>query len=408
MTKVVLDKSGDDDMFSLSSFGDDMSDDIQLKKKKKFSKPKAPAYKKTNVSRPQPQPKPQPSQQPKPPVQEDIEDNTFEMFSNPQKAKAPEIPQGGMGGGFEQDMDDEDGEAESVMSSIPDDMNGFGNDNGGYDNQGPYEEQPSPGFATIEEEKQDLIFKFHRLEEKGFKLTKRYNIGSDIIEMRTEYNKIKRDIELKGSLKFSRRMLMACVSGIEFLNKTYDPFALELNGWSENVMENLNDGDYDNVFERLHDKYAGRVNAPPEMELMLSLAGSALMFHITSSMFKNMPAMGADPSMMRNMVKNMAKQSAPEPGGTEGMKAPMDFSNMQSMFSAFQPPQTSRFQEEPIQPPDRDIDAMSDDSAAPSTVLSSVHSEIRNVALSEGGALNGKRRGRKAKIVMSKDNTIEI
>lgn len=397
MTKVVLDKSGDDDIFSLSSFGDDMSDDIQLKKKKKFSKPRAPAYKKTNVSRPPPKQ----SQQPRAPVQEDIDDNTFEMFSNPQKAKAPEIPQGGMGDGFEQDIDD-DGEVESVMSSIPDDMN----DNGGYDNQGPYEEQPSPGFATLEEEKQDLIFKFHRLEEKGFKLTKRYNIGSDIIEMRTEYNKIKRDIELKGSLKFSRRMLMACVSGIEFLNKTYDPFTLELNGWSENVMENLNDGDYDNVFERLHDKYSGRVNAPPEMELMLSLAGSALMFHITSSMFKNMPAMGADPSMMRNMVKNMAKQ--PEPGGTEGMKAPMDFSNMQSMFSAFQPPQTSRFQEEPIQPPDRDIDAMSDDSAAPSTVLSSVHSEIRNVALSEGGALNGKRRGRKAKIVMSKDNTIEI
>ena len=394
MTKVVLDRSGDDDVFSLSSFGDDMSDDIQLKKKKKFSKPRAPAYKKTNVSRPPPK---QP-QQPRGPVQEDIEDNTFEMFSNPQKAKVPEVPHDGMGGGFEQDVDDEE-DGESVMSSIPD-------DNGGYDNQGPYEEQPSPGFATIDEEKQDLIFKFHRLEEKGFKITKRYNIGSDIIEMRTEYNKIKRDIELKGSLKFSRRMLMACVSGMEFLNKTYDPFALELNGWSENVMENLNDGDYDNVFERLHDKYAGRVNAPPEMELMLSLTGSALMFHITSSMFKNMPAMGADPSMMRNMVKNMAKQ--PESGGTEGMKAPMDFSNMQNMFSAFQPPQTSRFQEEPIRPPERDIDEMSDDSAAPSTVLSSVHSEIRNVALSEGGALNGKRRGRKAKIVMSKDNTIEI
>lgn len=398
MTKVVLDKTGDDDMFSLSSFGDDMSDDIKIKKKTKFAKPKAPAYKKTNASRPQ-QSRPPPPQPRAQPVQEDIEDNTFEMFSNPQKAKVPEIPQSAPPG-FDEVEDGDEGEAESVMSSIPDDFQG-------YEQQQTYEEQPSPGFATIEEEKQDLIFKFHRLEEKGFKLTKRYNIGSDIIEMRTEYNKIKRDIELKGSLKFSRRMLMACVSGMEFLNKTYDPFALELNGWSENVMENLNDGDYDNVFERLHDKYSGRVNAPPEMELMLSLAGSALMFHITSSMFKNMPAMGADPGMMRNMVKNMAKQASPDPG-TEGMKAPMDFSNMQSMFSAFQPPQPSRFQEESIQPHDRDIDAMSDDSAAPSTVLSSVHSEIRNVALSEGGALNGKRRGRKAKIVMSKENTIEI
>lgn len=382
MTKVVLDKSGDD-VFSLSSFSDD-SDDIQIKKRKK---PRAPLFKKTTVSRPQPPPR-MPQRQ-APVVQEDIEDNTFEMFSNPQKAKVQEP----VNNAFDEQPDDE----QSVMSSIPEDVN-FNEE---Y--QQSYEEKPSPGFATIEEEKQDLIFKFHRLEEKGFKLTKRYNIASDIVEMRTEYNKIKRDIELKGSLKFSRRMLMACVSGIEFLNKTYDPFALELNGWSENVMENLNDGDYDNVFERLHDKYSGRVNAPPEMELMLSLAGSALMFHITSSMFKNMPAMGADPSMMRNMVKNMTKPAAE---GTEGMKAPMDFSNMQSMFSAFQPPQPTRFTEETRA--ERDVDAMSDDSAAPSTVLSSVHSEIRNVALSEGGALNGRRRGRKAKIVMSKDNTIEI
>ena len=291
MAKVVLEKD-DDDMFELSSV--DMSDDgIEIKKKVSFIKPKA------SIKKPQRLPFTQPraaAPRPAPPIQqEQFNDNTFELFSNPQKTKAaaPQV--------FPEQDDGLNEDVESVMSSIPDD----------YEQPPEYQEdvRPNPGFATIDEEKQDLIYKFHRLEEKGYKLSKRYNINSDIMEMRAEFNKIRRDTELKGTLKFSRRMLMACVSGMEFLNKTYDPFSLELNGWSENVMENLNDGDYDNVFERLHDKYTGKVNAPPEMELMLGLAGSALIFHITSSMFKNMPTMGNNSEMM-NMVKNMAKSQA--------------------------------------------------------------------------------------------------
>jgi hypothetical protein len=44
-------------------------------------------------------------------------------------------------------------------------------------------------------------------------------------------------------------MLIACVTGLEFLNDKFDPFDLELNGWSQNMMENVDD--YDGVFEEL-------------------------------------------------------------------------------------------------------------------------------------------------------------
>ena len=54
-------------------------------------------------------------------------------------------------------------------------------------------------------------------------------------------------IEVDQSIKFQRRMLVACVSGIEFLNKKFDPFDLELDGWSENVMENQEDYDTGSV-----------------------------------------------------------------------------------------------------------------------------------------------------------------
>ena len=190
-----------------------------------------------------------------------------------------------------------------------------------------YYEQPSNGFQSIEDEKQDLLYKFYRLTSKGVPVGKKFNMHSDIREMRTEFNRIQRDSEVKASIRFSRRMLMACVTGIEFLNKRYDPFDVKLDGWSESVMENMDD--YDNVFERLHDKYASKVSMAPEIELLLSLAGSAFMFHLTNSMFSALPN-----------IKDIAKQN---PDILKNM--------MQSMASAQQQQQQQQQQSQPQQPP---------------------------------------------------------
>ena len=38
---------------------------------------------------------------------------------------------------------------------------------------------------------------------------------------------------------------------IEFLNKRFDPLSIELDGWSENVMGSVNDGEFDSILESL-------------------------------------------------------------------------------------------------------------------------------------------------------------
>jgi hypothetical protein len=174
-------------------------------------------------------------------------------------------------------------------------------------------DMPSPGFQTVEDEKQDLLYKFYRMQSKGVPVSRKFNIHSDIRDMRNEYERIKRDSEVNASIRFSRRMLMACVTGIEFLNKRYDPFDIQLDGWSESVIENVTD--YDNVFERLHDKYASKVAMAPEIELLLSLAGSAFMFHLTNSMFSNaMPNIRdiaqQNPEIIKNMMQSMQMAAA--------------------------------------------------------------------------------------------------
>lgn len=143
---------------------------------------------------------------------------------------------------------------------------------------------PSEGYKTIEDEKADLLNRIARLGKKGLNTSASLTVYSDIEDIRAEYKRLVYSIEVDQSVKFQRRMLVACVSGIEFLNKKFDPFDLELDGWSENVMENQED--YDGVFEELFQKYRSKVSVAPEIKLMFMIGGSAMMFHLSKSMFK--------------------------------------------------------------------------------------------------------------------------
>jgi hypothetical protein len=187
------------------------------------------------------------------------------------------------------------------------------------------EERPANGFTSVDEEKADILNKLARLEKKGFNVNKRLNAYSSIEELRTEVKRVTYSIEVEQSVKFSKRMLIACVTGLEFLNKRYNPFELYLDGWSESVMENQDD--YDNVFEELYVKYRTKVNVAPEIKLIMMLGGSAMMFHLTSSMMKAaLPNMNdvikQNPDLMKNMVQavqSTAQQNTnPSPSSDDG------------------------------------------------------------------------------------------
>ena len=113
-------------------------------------------------------------------------------------------------------------------------------------------------------------------------------------------------------------MLIALVTGIEFLNTKFDPFDIKLEGWSENVHENVND--YDDVFEELHEKYKSKAQMAPELKLLFMLAGSGFMFHLTNTMFKSaLPGMGdimkQNPELMKQFAQAAtSSMSQSQPG----------------------------------------------------------------------------------------------
>ena len=75
--------------------------------------------------------------------------------------------------------------------------------------------------------------------------------------MRGEYEMVVAEKEKSNSVKFQGRMLMACITGLEFLNKPVStPFDIKLDGWAEQVNENIDD--YDEIFGELHQKYSSK------------------------------------------------------------------------------------------------------------------------------------------------------
>ena len=166
------------------------------------------------------------------------------------------------------------------------------------------------------EDKQKVKFKLlcdlERLEQRGFKISKTFSMESDYNEMKREYDRITRKLEIDKSVRFQKKMLIAFVTAIEFLNGKFDPLDIKLDGWSESVHENSND--YDDIFEELHDKYKDKANMAPELKLLLMLGGSGFMFHLTQTMFKSsIPGvsdiMKQNPDLMNQFAKAAASSS---------------------------------------------------------------------------------------------------
>jgi hypothetical protein len=146
-------------------------------------------------------------------------------------------------------------------------------------------------------EKFKALRKLEALEKKGVKLSKKYSMDDNLQEMQGEYEMIIAEKEKSNSQKFQGRMLMACVTGLEFLNNRFDPFDIKLDGWAEQINENIDD--YDEIFGELHEKYKSKAKMAPELKLLFQLGGSAVMVHMTNTMFKSsMP--GMDDIMRQN------------------------------------------------------------------------------------------------------------
>ena len=214
----------------------------------------------------------------------------------------------GGGGGDYGDNGSSNKGGPSIGFSTANNSSGGGSDAKTWDGFSKFNNIPINPDATISDrpkmspeellrEKFKILRKLEEIERKGGRLTKKYTMESPLLEMQGEYEMIIAEKERSNSCKFQGRMLMAAVTGLEFLNNRFDPFDVKLDGWSEQINENINE--YDEIFAELHEKYKSKAKMAPELKLLFQLGGSAIMVHMTNTMFKSsLP--GMDDIMRQN------------------------------------------------------------------------------------------------------------
>ena len=120
----------------------------------------------------------------------------------------------------------------------------------------PISSEPKMTKDELLREKFKYLRKLEALEKKGVELTKKYNMESNLQEMMGEYEMIMEEKTKQNSVKFQGNMMMAVINGIEFLNNRFDPFDVKLDGWGEQINENITD--YDDIFSELYEKYKSK------------------------------------------------------------------------------------------------------------------------------------------------------
>ena len=161
-----------------------------------------------------------------------------------------------------------------------------------------------------------------------------FNNDSSYEEVEDEYETALEDKKKKESTKLYSWWFMTAVNTIEYANSAFNPFDVNLDGWGEQVSDDIDS--YDEIFGELYEKYKGG-KLSPEIALMLRLGFSAAVVNFTNRALSSATpgfndVIRQSPELMKAFtnatVNSMSQQSPgfafannlvnPEPTGRQG------------------------------------------------------------------------------------------
>jgi hypothetical protein len=163
-------------------------------------------------------------------------------------------------------------------------MDGIGSTNT-WDGYGKMNDVPNTSVPRMTDrekrrKKRAMIKKLEEWYEKGFiKHTSHFNLDSDFDEIEDEYESAMEDKRKKDSVKLQGWWFTTLINSLEYGNAVFDPFGLNLDGWGEQINEDIES--YEDIFAELHDKYKGG-KMSPEVSLLLRVGFSGAVLNITN------------------------------------------------------------------------------------------------------------------------------
>tara|TARA_Y100000361_G_scaffold36860_1_gene31466 strand:- start:12997 stop:14430 length:1434 start_codon:yes stop_codon:yes gene_type:complete len=142
-----------------------------------------------------------------------------------------------------------------------------------------------PVVSTMNErekrrKKRTMLKKLEEWYEKGMiKHNSNFTLDSDYDEIEDEYETALEDKRKKDGIKLQGWWFMTFINSLEYANNMFNPFDLNLDGWGEQVSEDIDS--YEDIFAELHDKYKGGKLAP-EISLLLRVGFSAAVLNFSN------------------------------------------------------------------------------------------------------------------------------
>ena len=175
-------------------------------------------------------------------------------------------------------------ESIAPVSAVKASWDGF--TNSGYNIHSASASTTAGNYASGEEQrkkarkKRQMIKQIEQWYKKGV-IEKNPNFTEDnsYNDVEDEYESLLDERRSQESIKMSRSWFISIINGLEFGNSYFDWFDLNLDGWGEQVSEDIDS--YDDIFAQLYEKYKD-VQLSPEASLFLRVTMSAVILNITN------------------------------------------------------------------------------------------------------------------------------
>lgn len=207
----------------------------------------------------------------------------------------------------------------------------------------------------IRRKKRLMLKKLEEWNDKGFlKSYSNFTMDSNFDEIEDEYESAIEDKRKKDSVKLQGWWFTTFINTIEYGNAAFDPFGLNLDGWGEQITEDLDS--YDEIFGELYEKYKGGKMAP-ELSLLLRIGFSAAVVNFTNkALSTSVPGFNdvirQSPELMKaftNATVNSMSQQSPGFAFANQMMEEENFKRQQNGPPPPAPVKT-RTQQPPIRP----------------------------------------------------------
>jgi hypothetical protein len=175
-------------------------------------------------------------------------------------------------------------------------------------------------------EKQASLLELQRLRQQGVRLSKDFTMDDSLQSMQFEIRRHVMELQEGRTLGLMRDGMSLFFTGMEMANQKWGP-VLDLNGWAAEVCKDKER--FDPALARLYRKYYRRSQMSAEMELLMAVGASAVMFHMSKKFTP--PSVGGpraaaqgpavNPMEFASMFTSMAGGAAAPPREQEARRA---------------------------------------------------------------------------------------